>query len=60
MPPKKKEEYHPSSDFRIFLADTAAKENKIYLERQKNNTPGDDVSDWLKAEAIIKKKYDMK
>ncbi len=35
------------------------KANEIYLKRVKANKPGDELSDWLEAEKIIKEKYDL-
>lgn len=57
---KKEQKSLSSSDLNQFLADTVAKAHELYLDRQKNNTPGDDVSDWLKAEEIIKKEKNIK
>ncbi len=36
------------------------KANEIYLKRVKENKPGDELSDWLEAEKIIKEKYGLK
>lgn len=43
-----------------FLLDIKKKANDIYLERQYKNKPGNEVSDWLQAEEIIKKKHHIK
>lgn len=36
------------------------KANEIYLERVKTNKKGDELSDWLTAEKIVKEKYGIK
>jgi hypothetical protein len=34
--------------------------HEIYLKRMKENKPGNDLSDWLEAEKIVKSKYGIK
>jgi hypothetical protein len=36
-----------------------AKAHEIYLQRISSGEPGDDLSDWLRAEAEIKRKYNL-
>ena len=36
-----------------------AKAHEIYLQRISSGEPGDDLSDWLRAEAEIKQKYNL-
>ncbi len=40
-----------------FLAEIQKRAYDIYLERTKNGLPGNELSDWLKAEEEIKEKY---
>lgn len=49
-----------SVDLSSFLNEIEVKAYEIFLERQRNNTPGDGMSDWLKAETEIKKKHKIK
>ena len=44
-------------DLREFLGEIEQAAYSIYLERRKNSEPGDEMSDWLKAEKQIKMKY---
>jgi len=48
-----------SRDLSNFLLEIKSKAYDIFLERQRTNKPGDEMSDWLKAEVEIKKKYKM-
>lgn len=34
--------------------------HEIYLKRMKENKEGNDLSDWLEAEKIVKRKYGIK
>jgi hypothetical protein len=36
-----------------------AKAHEIYLQRVSSGEPGDDLSDWLRAEAEVKHKYNL-
>ncbi len=36
-----------------------AKAHEIYLQRVSAGEPGDDLSDWLRAEAEVKHKYNL-
>lgn len=42
-----------------FLNEIEKRAYEIYLERMSSNKPGDDISDWLQAEAEIKAKYNL-
>jgi hypothetical protein len=42
-----------------FKAEIVARANEIYLKRQETKEEGDALSDWLKAETVIKKKYHL-
>ena len=33
---------------------------EVYLERERNGKPGDEISDWVQAENEIKSKYNIK
>jgi hypothetical protein len=46
-------------DGTAFLQDVELKAYELYLMRQSANMPGDDLSDWLKAESDMKRKYKM-
>lgn len=43
-----------------FLDEIRVTAYHIYEERIRNNIPGTDLEDWLKAEEIVKKKYNIK
>ncbi len=43
-----------------FLGEIQKKAYDIYVERMAKNLPGDELSDWLKAEKEIKEKYNIK
>jgi hypothetical protein len=49
-----------SPDLTSFLHEIKEKAYEIFLKRQMANAPGDELSDWLNAEAEIKKKYKIK
>lgn len=49
-----------SIDLSNYFHEIKSKAYDIFFERQQKNTPGDEVSDWLKAEVEIKKKYKIK
>lgn len=59
MSAKKTETSYSKSDLDLskYLVEIRQKAFDIYLERQKNNIQGDELTDWLQAEEIIKKKY---
>lgn len=44
-------------NLKSFLGDIEKRAYEVYLERMKSGTPGDEMSDWLKAEKDIKTKY---
>lgn len=61
MPVKKKEpQKNLTTDLNLFLGEIKQKAQEIYIERQRKNLPGDEVADWLKAEAIVKKAHNIK
>lgn len=43
-----------------FLSEIQKMAYDIYIERTGKNLPGDELSDWLKAEKEIKEKYGIK
>ncbi|MEJ5283779.1 MAG: DUF2934 domain-containing protein [Brevinematia bacterium] len=43
-----------------FLAEIQKRAYDLYVERTSKNLPGDELSDWLKAEKEIKDKYGIK
>ena len=45
------------SDLQEFLHEIEVKAFDIYLNRVQNNLPGNELSDWLEAEAVIKAKH---
>lgn len=49
-----------SPDLPQLLAEIKTRALELYLDRSKHNEPGNDLSDWLKAEEEIKRKYGMK
>lgn len=59
MTSKKKEHPQPPTDLSHFLEEVRRKAHEIYLARHRENAPGDDISDWLKAEEIVKKKISL-
>ena len=56
----KKPETKPSTNLNQFLDEVRQKALQIYLERQRNNAKGDELSDWLKAEAMVKKEHGIR
>ncbi len=44
---------------KAFLEQVKMRAFELYNERMKANIPGDELQDWLKAEALIKAKYKM-
>ena len=53
----KKSEGAPAKlELKDFLAEVQHRAYEIYLKREKDNKPGDEVSDWLQAEADVRKK----
>jgi hypothetical protein len=48
-----------SVDLQKFLKEIEKKAYDLYQNRLKTNSPGDEFSDWLKAEAGIKTKYEL-
>ena len=46
-------------DLTKYLDEIKKRAFEIYTERQKTKTPGDSLSDWLKAEKDIKIKYKL-
>ena len=40
-------------------AEIKAKAHQVYLERASRGEPGDELSDWLRAEAMVKKVYGL-
>ncbi|MBI4976724.1 MAG: hypothetical protein HZC28_04540 [Spirochaetes bacterium] len=60
MATKKKEtQKAATADLTQFLDEIKLKAQDIYLERQRKSLPGDALSDWLKAEAVVKKAHSM-
>ena len=55
--PEKKQLARPSLE--QLQEEIKAKAHEVYLQRCSKNEAGDEVSDWLKAEADIKKKYSL-
>ncbi len=47
-------------DLSNFLEEIKAKAYDIFEERDRNGQPGNEMSDWLAAEAEIKRKYNIK
>ncbi len=47
-------------DLSNFLTEIESKAYEIFEERTRNNQSGNEMSDWLAAEAEIKKKYNIK
>ena len=39
------------------LAEMEKRAFEIYLERKKNNTPGDETTDWYQAEKEVREKH---
>jgi hypothetical protein len=42
-----------------FQEETRKRAEDIYKQRTVDNKPGDSLSDWLRAEKEVKKKYDL-
>jgi hypothetical protein len=57
--PKKAEAPGKKPELEKFLDEVKKRAYEIYQERAKAKTPGDQLSDWLKAEKEIKAKYKM-
>jgi hypothetical protein len=52
----------PDSPVRLedYIEKVKARAFKIFLERERNGKPGDEISDWVQAENEIKSKYNIK
>lgn len=46
-------------DLNTYLDEIKKRAFEVYQERQKTKTPGDSLSDWLKAEKEVKQKYKL-
>jgi len=58
-PAKKAEAPGKKPELEKFLEEIRKRAYEIYQERIKTKAPGDQLSDWLKAEKEIKAKYKM-
>ncbi len=46
-------------ELKDFLNEIKKRSYELYLERKNNGMPGNEISDWLKAEQEIKVKYNL-
>ncbi len=60
MARKKKESGEKTITVEQLNEEIRKKANEIYLKRVKENKLGDELSDWLEAEKIVKEKYGIK
>lgn len=49
----------PTISVELLEKEIRAEAQKVYEARRAKNEPGDEVSDWVKAEVVIKKKYKL-
>jgi hypothetical protein len=49
----------PAISVELLEKEIRAEAQKVYEARRAKNEPGDEVSDWIKAEVVIKKKYKL-
>lgn len=59
MAVKKTSAKEKSVSVEAFLGEVKDTAFQIYQERVKKNQPGDEMSDWLDAEKLVKKKYSL-
>ncbi len=57
--PKATPKAAPAMTVEILEKEIRAEAQRVFEERRAKNQAGDEVSDWLKAEVIIKKKYKL-
>jgi hypothetical protein len=57
--PAAKKSAPPRPTLEKLQAEIKAKAHQVYLERTSKGEPGDELSDWIRAEAAVKKTYGL-